>query len=167
MPLTVLALAALAAPAPAAESHSDAAMAAIVRAYHSCIAGLDPADRAVLKQRFGAGGAPAAQNTDSRAVLHAIRRLDGAHRAGDCPTTTTASLAVEASQDSRPAPPSATTTSTGLSWTSPTELALLALIAAALAALAYGLRRDFGRPRVADWGPGAHRRRWWQRRRGG
>jgi hypothetical protein len=134
-------------------------MAAIVRHDSSCLSALDHADRTLLR-RLRAAATSARPVPATTAQLTAVRRLEAARRGGRCtPDDPPGRTAVLAAAASRAAPPSATSTSRGLSWTSPTELALLAVIAASLGALVYGLRRDFGRPRVAE------RRRWWRRDR--
>jgi len=168
VPIALLVLATSAVAAPAVDSHTDAALAAIVHGYRGCLTALDPSDRAVLQRRFGTAttpGVPAATGAQQQAELRAVRRLEAAHRAGRCPAPDPpASAGVLAAHASSPAPPIAATPSSGLSWTSPAELALLATIVLALGALAYGLRRDFGRPYAGNWGPNAGGRRRWGRR---
>jgi hypothetical protein len=187
-PLAVLALGATpVAAAPATAVHSDAALAVVVHADRACAPQvLNAGDRALLALRFGTAGRRGVPAATAAAQLHlspaaftlaeyrAVRRLEIAHRAGRCdPSAGLAAGGVQSFSATHPAPttPAATATSSGLSWTSPTELALLAVIVLALGALVYGLRRDFGRPRVADWGP-TRQRRWTarlgsRRRRGG
>lgn len=166
-----------AAAAGSQDQHSQATLAAIVVRYQPCATALSASDRDVLAAAFGATGqagvpvATAAARVHTtvpafaRDELRAVRRLERAHRTGNCAAAATgagaatgATGAVASFQASHPAPPAATTTSSGLSWTSPTELILLGVIVLALAALAYGLRRDFGRPRAAEWGPAGDQR---------
>lgn len=174
-PLAVLAIGGSAVAAtPPAGLHDDAALAVVVHADRACAAKvLNAGDRELLLLRFGTAGQPGVSAATAAAQLHlspaafsaaeirAVRRLEIAHRAGRCDPAAPAATGVKSFQATQtaPAPPAATASSSGLSWTSPTELVLLAVIVLALGALFYGLRRDFGRPRAADWGP-PHSRRW-------
>jgi len=175
-PLALMVLSLAPAPAGAATTAgpSDAKLGSIVRTEASCLAALRSPDRTLLTLRFGRSGTSGVPATTAAARLHttlsafttaelgAIRRLEAAHRGGNCPVTATTTVpahhkavarqGVQAFHASRPASVSATATSSGLSWTSPTELVLLAVIALALCALLYGLRRDLGRPRHARLG---------------
>lgn len=181
IPLAVLASGAASAGAAAAPSAPATPLALIVQRYQTCMTDLSAQDQAILQLRFGTATHPAVSAAAAAAQTHqtvlafttaeiqAVRRLEGAHRAGKCPTPAPAkapaSHAVKAFHVASTPPATATTTSSGLSWTSPTELVLIAIIVLALGALFYGLRRDFGRPHAADWGPGEGRRWPWRRRR--